>query len=308
MVPKSDDSSQAGQSEGLPDLPNYAQPDEDEEDDKKKRKGEKDQKRSAAQRAASSQNVTGGSGHGMPQMPLPPTYSPGAPASYGQPNSAAQLPMSPTSYGTYNSPQGFGQPGMGPGQMSPGSMMGAGPKGQGQMSAGQQGGFGLPPSPTAQSSSGLPPMSDARTQQLYGPTSPSGVRQQTTPQRSMASRGQSTVPSGAKPFQGYSRGSAYSPYMALFRDINTPSSMASGVNNYYNLVKPALDQRQKNQHVGQQIRGLQSTAGYQGRSLQQINQQNQARQRPGNMIPGMNAPQRMPATFMNTQQYYPGVR
>ena len=294
VVPKTGGSSQGKQAAGLPGLPNYAESADDEETHK--RMGRQRQPASGAPRSRSrSQYGFGAGGYGPPQMPLPPTYTPGAPASYGQPASAARLPMSPTAYGTYDSFPGFGQPGMGPdyGQMSPG-----------QTAAGQQGGFGLPPSPTAQSPTAVSPAA-AGPHQAYGPYSPTDVRQQTTPQRSVAShRQQSTVPAGSKPFQSYTSQPVYSPYMSLFRTEDA----ARGVNNYYDLVKPALDQRQKNQQVGREIRGLQRSSQYQGQNLQQLNQRNQARQRPGNIIPGSNAPQRMPATFMNTQQFYPGLR
>lgn len=92
--------------------------------------------------------------------------------------------------------------------------------------------------------------------------------------------------------------------MSLFRERDA----AEGINNYYSLVKPQLEQQQDNQRVGREIRNLQNTAQTQGLGLQQLYQQRQAKQRPGNMIPGMNTQQRAPATFMNTQQYYPGLR
>ncbi len=294
VVPRVGGSSQDEQAEGLPGLPNYAESADDEETRKRMRRQQ--QPPPDAPRRGPSPQYGAADGYGQPQMPLPPTYTPGAPASYGQPASAARLPMSPTAYGTYDSPSSFAQPGMGLGygQMSPG-----------QMAAGQQGGFGLPPSPTAQSPMAVSPAAAAGTQQAFGPHSPSGVRQQTTPQRSVASHHpQSTVPAGSKPFSSYTRQSAYSPYMSLFRYQDS----ARGINNYYSYVKPALDQRKKNRRIGQEISGLQNSAKYQGLSLQQLNQRNQARQRPGNIIPGSNVPQRMPATFMNTQQYYPGLR
>ena len=288
VVPREDSSSQNEQAEGLPGLPNYAESAEDEKDAARRRA----ERRMPAPKGQGGQYGAGGYGQ---QMPLPPTYSPGAPASYSQPASAAQLPMSPTAYGTYDSPPGYGQPGMGPGSQQ---------MGPGQTAAGQQGNFGLPPSPTAQTptaTSALP----MGPHQAYGSQSPTGVRQQTTPQPSVsAHHPQSTVPSGAKPFKDYTRTSPYSPYMSLFRTEDS----ARGINNYYSLVKPALEQRQKNRQATRAISGLQQKAQSQGLSIQQMNQQNAARQRPGNVIPGANVPQRMPATFMNTQQYYPGFR
>lgn len=284
VVPKADSSSQDEQAEGLPGLPNYAESAEDEEDAANRRAK---RQLPAPEGSGSRQGGQYGAGGYGQQMPLPPTYSPGAPASYGQPASAAQLPMSPTAYGTYDS-----QPGMGPG---------SGQMGPGQMGAGQQGGFGLPPSPTAQAPMATSPL-PMGPHQAYGPQSPTGVRQQTTPQS--AHHSQSTVPSGAKPFKDYTRTSPYSPYMSLFREQDSDR----GINNYYSYVKPALDQKKQNRQNTRSISGLQQSAQYQGLTIQQLNQQNAARQRPGSVIPGANVQPRLPATFMNTQQYYPGMR
>ncbi len=289
VVPRMGGSSQGGQAAGLPGLPNYAESVAD-EDIRRQMRRQRRQASGANRPRSSSQYGAGAGGYGLPQMPLPPTYAPGAPASYGQPASAARLPIPPTAYGTYDSSPRFGQPGVGPGY---------GQTNLGRIAAGQQGGLGLPPSPTATSS--LP----AGPHQAYGPYSPTGVRQQTTPQRSAASHyPQTTIPSGSKPFSRYTRPQAYSPYMSLFRNDNTER----GIDNYSLYVKPALEQRHKNQRVSREIRGLQGSSKTQGLNLREINQQNQARQRPGNIIPGSNVPQRMPATFMNTQQYYPGSR
>lgn len=92
--------------------------------------------------------------------------------------------------------------------------------------------------------------------------------------------------------------------MSLFRT----QDMDRGINNYYNNVKPALERREENSQVRKNINTLQNASRNQGMSLQQINQQNQARQRPGNVIPGADVQQRMPATFMNVQQFYPGLQ
>jgi hypothetical protein len=178
------------------------------------------------------------------------------------------------------------------GQMSPGDM-----------AAGQQGLFGLPPSPTGQSSMAVSPTA-AGPYPSFAPN-PTGVRQQTVPQPSAAGQHQqSTVPSGAKPFNTYTRAAAYSPYMNLFRTQDTDQ----GINNYYSYVKPALEQIHKNKQATRAISGLQNSAKYQGLSIQELNQRNQSQQRPGNIIPGADVPQRLPATFMNTQRYYPGLR
>ena len=290
VVPNSDGSSGEQQAEALPGLPNYAAPEDEEEVRRRMRR---------QQQPSPAPGQAGAGAYAQPQMPLPPTYTPGSPASYGQPSSAARLPMAPTSYGTYNSPMapgggsGFGLPG--PGQQMPGQM--------GSMGM-QPGGLGMPPSPTAPAPMATSP-GTAGEQQSYGPHSPSGVRQAATPQApATAHRQQAAMPSGAKPFQNYKRKSPYSPYMSLFRDQDS----ARGVNNYYNLVKPALEQGQQNRQFRGQINGLQSASSYQNQSIQQINQQNQARQRPGSVIPGANVQPRMPATFMNMQQYYPGMR
>jgi hypothetical protein len=92
--------------------------------------------------------------------------------------------------------------------------------------------------------------------------------------------------------------------MSLFRTEDA----ARGVNNYYDLVRPALEQRRQNQQVQREISGLQNAAKYQGMSINQLNQRNASKQRPGAVIPGANVPQRQPATFMNTQGFYGGGR
>ena len=284
VVPRSGSSEDGGQAEALPGLPNYAVPEDEEETRKRMRRQQQP-----------SQTAPGQTGAAAAQMPLPPTYTPGAPASYGQPASAAQLPMAPTAYGTYNTP-GFNEFGMpAPGQQAmPGQAGAMGMQPGGQMM--------MPPSPTAQT-----PISpgNAGAQQFYGPHSPTGVRQATTPQPAVSAHRQpATMPAGSKPFEDYHRKSAYSPYMSLFRTQDADR----GINNYYSYVKPYFDQSHQNRRVNKQISGLQNSSRYQNLSIEQINQQNRARQRPGNVIPGENVPQRMPATYMNLQQYYPGLR
>ena len=98
---------------------------------------------------------------------------------------------------------------------------------------------------------------------------------------------------GGKPFSNYRAPSAYSPYMNIFREDNS----SRGINNYYSYVKPALDQQHQDTTVNREIQGLQDTARYGSQAAEQM------RQRPGNVIPG-GAP-KIPATFMNHQQYYP---
>ncbi len=290
VIPES--GSSGAETEALPGLPSYTVP-EDEEAARKRMRRQQQPPSTAPRQTGGQQGGTGAGISTAPaQMPLPPTYAPGAPASYNQPASAAMLPVSPTSQGLYNSP------------MAPGGGSGFGLPGQpGNMST-QPGGMVMPPSPTDQGPMAFSP-GTTTDQQIYGPHSPSGISQSAAPQMPVASRQSAGMPSsGAKPFQDYKRTSPYSPYMNLSRT----QDMDRGINNYYNLVRPALEQSQENSRVRRSINTLQNTSRNQGMSLQQINQQNQARQRPGNVIPGADVQQRMPATYMNVQQYYPGLQ
>ncbi len=95
-----------------------------------------------------------------------------------------------------------------------------------------------------------------------------------------------------KPFSNYRSEPAISPYLNLFR-----ADAGSGVNNYYTLVRPFVEQRHTNQHVGGAIRGLQRTSRTQSSAIRRINRDAEAAQGRAsqqyyqnfrNFFPGMN--------------------
>lgn len=103
-----------------------------------------------------------------------------------------------------------------------------------------------------------------------------------------------------KPHANYTPAPAISPYMNLFRS----DGRNSGVNNYYSLVRPQLQQQAYNQQVQTQVQSLQTTTNIQS---QQLNQLNTQPINPYGMQPAQ-APSRPPAQFMNLEGYYPGFR
>ncbi|MCX7426920.1 MAG: hypothetical protein NTW96_14995 [Planctomycetia bacterium] len=212
-------------------------------------------------------------------MPLPPTVAPGSPASTGA-GQAGQtypgLPASPT--GPYDPNSQSAGPGMGF-PTSPGATgSGASP-----------GGLAAVPQPTPVSPLGMVP-SDPSTGRYQMNTIPEATAPRPPAQVPQARQ---DIKRGNKPFAGYSAPSAYSPYMNLFRGENS----ARGLNNYYSYVKPALDQQRQDMTSNREIQGLQDTARYGAQSAEQMGQ------RPGSVIPG-NSP-KIPATFMNYQQFFP---
>jgi len=77
----------------------------------------------------------------------------------------------------------------------------------------------------------------------------------------------------AKPFSNYRPEPAISPYLNLFR-----SDAGSGVDNYYTLVRPFVEQRHTNQSVGGKIRGLQRSSRAQGSAIRRIDRNAEAAQ------------------------------
>jgi hypothetical protein len=94
-----------------------------------------------------------------------------------------------------------------------------------------------------------------------------------------------------KPFSGYSPPPTYSPYMNLFRTDNDRGR----VNNYYSLVRPAVDQQRVNYQTQNSLQSLQTTTRVQGSQLEQLNQRTQPPRPAAN------------PSFMNYQNYYPGL-
>jgi hypothetical protein len=227
-------------------------------------------------------------------MPLPPTYAPGAPGGPTQTaNPYGTMPSPPTAYGPYGSAApGAASSGYNTGAAGTGSTWGgaAAPMGYSTPSGGGAG-YGVPPSPTQPMSLGGAAMSDPSfgRYESMNMREATGVRQPAT-----IGDSQARVLQGGKPFSGWQPSNAYSPYMRLndFANYQSP-----GTNVYYNYVKPLLDQNEQNRAVTRDVQGLTDTAraGYQ--AMQAVGQ------RPGNTAP-TTAP-RVPATFMNTGQYYP---
>lgn len=92
-----------------------------------------------------------------------------------------------------------------------------------------------------------------------------------------------------KPFANYTPPPVYSPYMNLFRTDNDRGR----ISNYYNLVRPIVEQGNINSQTQANLQSLQDTTRTQGSQLQQLDQ----RTRPTPSLPG----------FMDFRQYYPGL-
>jgi hypothetical protein len=97
---------------------------------------------------------------------------------------------------------------------------------------------------------------------------------------------------GEKPFSNYTPPPVYSPYMNLFRNDNDRGR----INNYYNLVRPMVEQQNLNYQTQNRLQSLQSTTRQQGSQLQQIDQR---------VMPS--SPFGSNPNFMNTGQFYPGL-
>ena len=228
-------------------------------------------------------------------MPLPPTYAPGSPGARADSmvNPYSAMPVAPTAYGLWDSqtpdmstmmPRGYGM-GMGSGMgESSGQAMQQG------VGSGMGLGYGVPPAPTPTSSLGQSIMTDPS----FGRFEVQTVREATAPREpATIGRSQSQILKGSKPFSAYKPARAYSPYLRL------QSASPVGSNNYYEWVKPQLEQEQENRRLTHNVQGLSETARMGHQSIQSM------KQRPGNVI--QNAAPRTPATFMNTGQYYPGL-
>lgn len=98
---------------------------------------------------------------------------------------------------------------------------------------------------------------------------------------------QSTVD---KPFATYQPTSGVSPWLNLYRNDRN----GGVVNNYYTLVKPALDQRNMNQQFNVDLYGLERANRIQSAAMRQMNTNQRTLQ-------GAATPQ-----YMNYGNYYPG--
>jgi hypothetical protein len=235
-------------------------------------------------------------------MPVPPTYAPGAPGGPTQTtNPYGMMPSPPTAFGPYGAPNSgtpsssAGATGTGWGwsgaPTSTGAPMGyAMPPAGGAAGYGGGLGYGVPPSPTQPMSLGGAAMADPS----FGRYESANIREATdVRQPATVGESQQRVLQGGKPFSGWTPSAAVSPYQRL----NDFGLRSPGVNLYYNYVKPELDQQAQNRAVTRDVQGLADTAraGYQAMQT--------TGQRPGNSLP--TAAPRVPATFMNTGQFYP---
>ncbi|MBN2023354.1 MAG: hypothetical protein JW809_11250 [Pirellulales bacterium] len=219
----------------------------------------------------------------QPTMPLPPTYGPGLATSGAAGTGAPAMPMAPTAYGLYDSATPM------PSQGGT-SELGFGLTGPRPSPTGF--GFGPPtptPSSTPMASPGLA-VADPR----FGPYQPANIEQATAP-RPAATFGQArdNVMRQPKPFSDYQKPRVYSPYLSLMRQSDT----VRGIDNYYEYVRPVIEQQAQQRQVNREMQGLQETARYDQMLMGSST-------RPGTNAPGTSPKQ--PATFMNFQQYYGG--
>lgn len=166
------------------------------------------------------------------------------------------------------------------GQVTPGGL-GAGSS----LGGGSSLGIGRGTLPTAP----LTPVNPFASAQGYSTTTPATISSGVQRGRAgsgTSGRGGSSRPS--KPYANFTPPSPVSPYMNLYRNDGV-----SGVNNYYSLVKPALDQRAYNQQTQREIQTLQTNTRTQSQMLNQLN------------VPAN--PTTLPQnSFQNLQNYYPG--
>ena len=92
-----------------------------------------------------------------------------------------------------------------------------------------------------------------------------------------------------KPFSTYRAPSGASPYMNLFRNDTSFGT----IDNYSTFVRPQLEQRNLNQQVGRDLRGLQRNTRAQNSTLQQM-------ERDSRNFQGVTTPQ-----FMNYGNFFP---
>jgi hypothetical protein len=92
-----------------------------------------------------------------------------------------------------------------------------------------------------------------------------------------------------KPFGAYRPTSSVSPYMNLFRHDTSGGT----IDNYSTFVRPQLEQRNVNQQVGRDLRGLERNTRVQSTALQQMERESRGLQ-------GVTTPQ-----FMNYGNFFP---
>ncbi len=117
------------------------------------------------------------------------------------------------------------------------------------------------------------------------------IARQTVPTISAALPTAPTVLS-EKPFSSYQTPSPVSPYLNLYRSTNL-----AGVNDYYTLVRPMLEQQSYNQQIQRQLQSLQKATQSQSQSLYQLDQRT-------DYLYGLPSG----GAHMNFQSWYPGFQ
>jgi len=126
----------------------------------------------------------------------------------------------------------------------------------------------------------------------YGsPHAPTRERSDSYTYRKPAASASTASP--VKPFTDYRRPPGTSAYMGLFRN-NTGGGV---VDNYSTLVRPRLQQQQRNSTFNTRLRGLQATSQSQAAAVQRIGQNTQR-------VSGT----RNTSYYMNLGGYYPGLQ
>ena len=222
-------------------------------------------------------------------MPTAPTY---VPSPYGESFLSVPAteygPLPPTGFGGHEGPLSFGRQPSGSGL---GSGIGLGAGG----APSPFGPFVNPPTPTPSASAGAAAADPAlgRYASFAVPQSTGALGLQGRPP---------SAPSavGGKPFGNYTPPPTISPYMNLYREGVT------GIDNYNALVRPVIEQQQRNQQTQRELSRLQQSTRAQTSNLQRLNQQTNPYQRavPGYGSAGQQS--QRPAGYMNYHQYYPG--
>ena len=128
-----------------------------------------------------------------------------------------------------------------------------------------------------------------RARPSYAPRPSSSVRRPGPVRSGSASAGSATA---NKPFSGYRRQRLTSPYMQLYRSNNSYGT----IDNWNELVRPALEQQQQNRQLSSDVRGLQGATRSQGLDLRTLGRATQGLQGSANR-----------QYYMNYGGYFPAL-
>ena len=224
-------------------------------------------------------------------MPAAPTYMPNPfgdsplsmpPTQYG--------PLPPTGFGGYEGPLSFDRQ---PSRSATGSGLGIGLGAGGAPSP--FGPFMNAPTLTPSASAGAAAVDPAlgRYASFAVPQSTGALGPRGRPPSAPASV-------GSKPFGNYTPAPTISPYMNLYREGVT------GIDNYNALVRPVIEQQQRNQRTQRELSRLQQSTRAQSSNLQRLNQRTNPYQRAVPSYGSGGQQGQRPAGYMNYHQYYPG--